>query len=222
MRPDRTRGICSGADSPGHVQERAEHLVHRVDGSLDAREEPCPLGGVGLGLQLTHEQVQCVKRLSQVVACRSKKPRLMRVRELELMTIVPDLVEQARILDRDDRLVGEGRHQLDLLLGEGPHLRSPDSEYADHPGLPQHGDSEDRADLAASLVLGPGVLGIGVGVVDVNDAALDERPTGRGLAARSMRMPPQDAEELGRIAVSHGHPIDLPVLAIDDPLVRVT
>ena len=34
----------------------------------------------------------------------------------------PDLVEQADVLDRDHRLVGEGRHQFDLLIGERAHL----------------------------------------------------------------------------------------------------
>ena len=31
------------------------------------------------------------------------------------------LVEQPRVLDGDDGLVGEGGDQLDLLVGEGPH-----------------------------------------------------------------------------------------------------
>ena len=34
------------------------------------------------------------------------------------------LVEQPHVLDRDHRLVGEGRDQLDLLVGERPHLRA--------------------------------------------------------------------------------------------------
>src|SRR3954454_19284876 len=34
------------------------------------------------------------------------------------------LLEQAHIVDRDHRLVGEGRHQLDLLIGEGLRRRS--------------------------------------------------------------------------------------------------
>ena len=31
------------------------------------------------------------------------------------------LVEQPHVLDRDHRLVGEGRDQFDLLVGERPH-----------------------------------------------------------------------------------------------------
>jgi hypothetical protein len=39
----------------------------------------------------------------------------------ELAALVLDLVEQPHVLDRDDRLVSEGRRQLDLLVGEGPY-----------------------------------------------------------------------------------------------------
>ena len=37
------------------------------------------------------------------------------------------LVEQARVLDRDDRLGGEVLDQLDLLVGEWPHLLAIDA-----------------------------------------------------------------------------------------------
>ena len=37
------------------------------------------------------------------------------------------LVEQPHVLDRDHRLVGEGRDQLDLLVGERPHLLRSDT-----------------------------------------------------------------------------------------------
>ena len=43
----------------------------------------------------------------------------------ELARALLHLVEQPHVLDRDHRLVGEGRDQLDLLVGEWPHrLRS--------------------------------------------------------------------------------------------------
>ena len=41
------------------------------------------------------------------------------------------LVEQAHVLDRDRRLVGEGLHQRDLLVGEGPRFRTPEDDRAD-------------------------------------------------------------------------------------------
>src|SRR5262245_43165880 len=42
------------------------------------------------------------------------------------------LAEQARVLDRDDRLRCEIREELDLLVGEGPHLQAVDADGADH------------------------------------------------------------------------------------------
>ena len=50
------------------------------------------------------ERAQLADRLREIVGARAH------------------LVEQARVLDGDDGLVGEVRHQLDLLVGEGPHL----------------------------------------------------------------------------------------------------
>ena len=40
----------------------------------------------------------------------------------ELAGALTQLVEQPRVLDGDHRLVGEGLHQRDLLVGEGSHL----------------------------------------------------------------------------------------------------
>ena len=41
------------------------------------------------------------------------------------------LVEQPRVLDRDDGLGGEVLYQFDLLVGERPHLLPIDGESAD-------------------------------------------------------------------------------------------
>ena len=60
------------------------------------------------------------------------------------------LVEQAHVLDRDDRLIGEGRHELDLPVGEGPDIRAGQGHDADRNVLPQHRDPERRA-IAAKL-----------------------------------------------------------------------
>ena len=68
--------------------------------------------------------------------CRSTGERLMTLKHLggrglllqrfgKLVACAPaQLVEQPRILDRDHGLVGEGLDQLDLLVGERPHLRA--------------------------------------------------------------------------------------------------
>ena len=91
--------------------------------------------------------------------------------------------EQADVLDRDDRLVGEGRHQLDLLVGEGLDLRPPDHDHAEDSALPEHRDGEDRPMhlLLAPLSLGPPVLGIGQDVGDVHGPALQSGSARRRL-----------------------------------------
>jgi hypothetical protein len=60
----------------------------------------------------------------------------------ELLALVLNFVEQPHIFDRDHRLVGEGREQLDLLWRERS-LR--DTSHHQHPNggtLPHEGDGE--------------------------------------------------------------------------------
>ena len=51
-----------------------------------------------------------------------RRRRLLLQRLGEVGRALAQLVEQPRILDGDDRLVGEGRDKLDLLVGERTHL----------------------------------------------------------------------------------------------------
>ena len=52
--------------------------------------------------------------------------------------------EQPRVLDRDDRLRGEVLHQLDLLIGEWPHLLAIDANCANQLAVLEHRDDEQR------------------------------------------------------------------------------
>src|SRR5262245_41742690 len=47
-----------------------------------------------------------------------------------LLERLAQLIEQASVLDGDDRLVGETLHELDVLVGEGPHLLTVDADDA--------------------------------------------------------------------------------------------
>ena len=78
--------------------------------------------------------------------------------------------------------------QLDLLVGERLHCRPTDHEDPDDRALPEHRNGEDGPDLGAALPLGPAVLGIGHGVVDVDDAVLEERPARRRLPTGTVRV----------------------------------
>ena len=52
------------------------------------------------------------------------------------------LVEQAHVLDRDHRLVGEGLDQLDLLVGERPHGFTLQNDHPDGDSFAQQRDSQ--------------------------------------------------------------------------------
>ena len=54
------------------------------------------------------------------------------------------LVEQARVLDRDRGLIGEGLGELDLALGEGVGLRAPEAENPDKLAVAHQGDHDER------------------------------------------------------------------------------
>ena len=56
------------------------------------------------------------------------------------------LVEQPHVLDRDHRLVGEGRDQLDLLVGERPHRRAGQHHDADRSSLAHKRDPQHRTE----------------------------------------------------------------------------
>jgi hypothetical protein len=55
------------------------------------------------------------------------------------------LVEQARVLDGDDCLVGEILYQLDLLVGKGANLLAIDGDRADKLVLLEHRHADERA-----------------------------------------------------------------------------
>jgi hypothetical protein len=67
-------------------------------------------------------------------------------------------VEQADVLDRDDRLGGEGLEQLDLVLGELPGLGSSDTDRPDRLAAPQHRGRE-KAPEAHSPGMAPEPVG---------------------------------------------------------------
>jgi hypothetical protein len=59
-----------------------------------------------------------------------------------LLQGLPQLVEEARVLDRDDGLGGEVRDQRDLLVGKGAHFLPVDADYADQLVVLHHGNSQ--------------------------------------------------------------------------------
>src|SRR5260370_30100157 len=85
----------------------AAHLVGRV--AVDAVEDQLGVAENG------------VERRAQLVTHIGKKLRLVLARLRELPALVLDLAEQPHVLDGDCRLVGKGRDQIDLFVGEWSH-----------------------------------------------------------------------------------------------------
>src|SRR5262249_39164522 len=94
-----------------------------------------------------------VERRAQLVAHAREEPGLVLARHLELAALVLDLVEQPHILDGNDRLVSEGRDQLNLLLGEWTHGFALYDDDSDGGPFAQKWDTEQGAKAAELLGL---------------------------------------------------------------------
>ena len=91
-----------------HAVQHGAHLFRRL--AVDVVDDQLGIAENG------------VERRAQLVAHIGEELRLVLARFLELAALVLDFLEQPHILDGDHGLVGEGRDQLDLLVGERPHL----------------------------------------------------------------------------------------------------
>jgi hypothetical protein len=97
---------------------------------------------------------------------------------LERAVQLGQLIEEADVLDGDDRLVGEGLDELSLGGREILHLVPPDPEHADRRPLPQQRRVEQRPVAVAVLGrLARRILLVGLGrhVVDVHQSPAEER-----------------------------------------------
>ncbi len=98
----------------------------------------------------------------------------------EIVRALPQLAQQARILDRDDGLGGEVRDQLDLLVGEWPHLLPVDGNAADQLVLLEHRHVEIRPGARKPGEDRGSVL-VRQQVGDVNDLLRRDQAPERGL-----------------------------------------
>ena len=134
----------------------------------------------------------------------------------EILVATLQLLEEADILDGDDGLVGEGRDELDLLVGEGLDLGSSDHDHTDYSGFPEHRDSQDRTDLGA-LLPRPSVLRICHDIVDVHDPPLENRPSRRGPSLHHDGIRLDDLENPRAHPVGGRRAIVISVLPVDEP-----
>jgi hypothetical protein len=59
---------------------------------------------------------------------------------------LPQLIQQADVLDRDHGLAGEALDQIDLLVGERAHLLAVDGDRSDQLVFLVHGNDEQCPD----------------------------------------------------------------------------
>src|ERR1043166_5752151 len=77
-------------------------------------------------------------------------------------------IEQACVLDGNHRLVGEGGHQFDLLVGKGLNLEAVQHHHADRLALSQQWDPEGGAKAGRFLSFDEIELPIGQNIVNLN------------------------------------------------------
>ena len=164
-----------------------DRLEHRVDVRRGAADHPQDLGGGGLLLQgLGH----------------------LPVARLELL-------EQPRVLDGDRRLVGKGLQERDLPIGERPHLEPVGEEHTEQLAGAEHGDGEDgpeRLHLSRAIR----VLGVVLGVVDVDAAPLESRARRRATPSRGDGILLDEGLDLGGGVVGGHDAQQLPIVTEDE------
>ncbi len=109
--------------------------------------------------------------------------RLLLERDPQLAVARLQLREQADVLDRDDRLIGKGLKQSDLVLREGPRPSANDNNGAHGAALAQHRHREDTAEAAGPRDV-PRILRIVQHVLDVDNGPREDRAAGHHAAVR--------------------------------------
>src|SRR5262249_60150888 len=128
----------------------------------------------------------------------------MLVRQLELPVLLLDFVEQAHVLDRDHRLVGEGGEQLDLLVGERRDLRLPLTYCAERHALAQQGYSQHRPNTHQFLRFREIIFRVRQHVWYLDRTTLQQRATRRGPASCADRGTLPQLQATGQGIVSGG------------------
>src|SRR5262249_43021563 len=112
---------------------------------------------------------------AQLVAHIGEELRLVLASDLKLMAFVLNFVKKPHLLDRNRSLVGKGRNQFDLLIGEGSYFRARQSQNADRDALAQHWDAESCTKVAQSRRFNEGVFRISLYVGNMNDVTFNQR-----------------------------------------------
>src|SRR5262249_5493663 len=110
--------------------------------------------------------------------------RLLPQRLAQLLGALLYLIEQPHVLDRNDRLVGEGGDELDLSLAERAHGMTVQREHANWRSFPHEGQRKYRMVLADLLMLDQLVFRIGHRIENLYGRAFEQRAPDGTRASR--------------------------------------
>ena len=139
---------------------------------------------------------------------------LLRERLGEVAVARPQLLEQADVLDGDDRLIREGSEQVDLPVreGRGRFARDRDQAEGDVPPHHRHHEASAVAPQPGEFDLLRAGLRVVLDVGQMEDAALADHA--RGVIPgreRDRELRPEPLEPLRADAVRRGHPQHVPL-----------
>ena len=163
MRAACCRGCTSGKRLPQFVYEfdrDGREIVDKIERVLDLVRDT--------GGQLA--QRRKLLRLDQAVLGSAEV--LQRFRQFARSGL--NTLEQSHVLDRDRGLVGKGRNQFNLFIGEWPDFGTRQRQDADRDALAKHRNAEDGAKTAQSLRLDKGVFRISLHVGNMNHFAFEQ------------------------------------------------
>src|SRR5262249_6745625 len=123
--------------------------------------------------------------------------------------------EQPRVLHRDDRLVGEGAHQLDLPLGERLYPSARQHDDTDWRVFAQQRYTQGRSLLCHLDRLAQAVFRIACAVRDLYQASFERDPAGDRAAGRGDRVDLEEGGKLRREAKRDRQSIRLAIATVD-------
>src|SRR5262249_15943492 len=162
-----------------------------------------------------------IERRAKLVAHAGDELRLVLVRLCELATLVLDFVEQPHVLDRDHRLVGEGGHQLDLLVGKWADGAFNQHDHANRLAFTQQRNTEHRTVVADFRWLFKLVFRIGENVGYLNDSAFKRGPAGDSSSSQLDWIVPHILDKRRRVTVASDLPVGFVLLARNGSQVRL-
>src|SRR5258706_13609426 len=122
------------------------------------------------------------------------------------------LVEEADVLDRDRRWVGEGLDKADLLVAEWRHLHPSHADHADDLTVLEDGNAKHRVH-AVLAIRRPFVFRISKEIGDVHWPAFERGPTHQGVGGDRGRVCPLVVDELLDSAAGRDEMEDIPFTA---------